>query len=81
MLYFKVVKGRRNIIDTIRNVTTTTHAWHTLSIELRGAELNVELDGAKKFHKTLDAKPAGRIGLWSKADSQVLFDDFTVIPL
>jgi len=30
------------------------------------------------FEKTLDAEPVGRVGLWSKADSQVLFDDFTV---
>jgi hypothetical protein len=81
MLFFKVVKGRRSIIDTIRNVTTSTHAWHTLAVELRGPELTVELDGARKFKKTLDGKPAGRVGLWSKADSQVLFDDFTVTPL
>jgi hypothetical protein len=29
----------------------------------------------------LDVDPAGRIGLWSKADSQVLFDDFAVTSL
>jgi len=29
----------------------------------------------------LDAPPVGRVGLWSKADSQVLFDDFQVKPL
>jgi hypothetical protein len=81
LLYFRVVKGRRTIIDTIRGVTTTSRAWHTLAIELRGLELVVELDGERKFRKMLDARPAGRVGLWSKADSQVLFDDFTVSPL
>ena len=30
------------------------------------------------FEKTLDAVPTGRVGLWSKADSQVLFDDLLV---
>jgi hypothetical protein len=81
LLFFRVVKGRRSIIDTIRGVTTTSRAWHTLAVELRGAGLTVLLDGEKKFQRTLEAKPTGRVGLWSKADSQVLFDDFTVTPL
>ncbi len=81
ILYFRVVKGRRTVIDTIRNVSTPTKTWHTFAVELRGRQLSVELDGKKRFEKTLDAAPAGHIGLWSKADSQVLFDDFTVAPL
>jgi hypothetical protein len=40
--------------------------------------MNVELDGVNRFRKILDAAPRGRVGLWSKADSQVLFDDFRV---
>jgi len=40
-----------------------------------------ELDGKKRFEKTLDAAPQGKVGLWSKADSQVLFDDFKVTPI
>jgi hypothetical protein len=78
ILYFRVVKGKRTVIDTIRNVSTPTRTWHTLAIEVRGKHLNVELDGQKRFEKNLDEVPKGRIGLWSKADSQVLFDDFTV---
>jgi hypothetical protein len=81
MLFFRVVKGKRTIIDTIRGVSTTSKTWHTLAVELRGKNLTVELDGQKRFQKVLDAVPAGRIGLWSKADSQVVFDDFKVVPL
>jgi hypothetical protein len=80
MLFFRVVKGKRTIIDTIRGVSTSTRAWHTLSIDLRQKHLVVELDGQKRFEKTLDAVPSGRVGLWSKADSQVLFDDFEITP-
>jgi len=29
--------------------------------------------------RSLEAPASGRCGLWSKADSQVLFDDFRVI--
>jgi hypothetical protein len=78
LLYFRVVKGKRTILDNVRNVPTPTKTWHTLALELRGKQLSGELDGQKRFKKTLDALPQGRVGLWSKADSQVLFDDFKV---
>jgi hypothetical protein len=73
-----VVKGKRTILDTVRDVPTPSKAWHTLALELRGKQLSAELDGKKRFEKVLDAEPRGRIGFWSKADSQVLFDDFKV---
>ncbi|MEO8180512.1 MAG: hypothetical protein ABI895_16880 [Deltaproteobacteria bacterium] len=78
LLFFRVVKGKRTILDTIRNVPTPSRTWHTLAVELRGKQLTAELDGKKRFERALDAEPRGRIGLWSKADSQVLFDDFKV---
>lgn len=78
ILYFRVVKGKRTVIDDIRNVPTPTKVWHTLAVELRGQHVSAELDGKKRFEKTLEAVPVGRVGLWSKADSQVLFDDFKV---
>jgi hypothetical protein len=81
LLFFRVVKGRRTIIDTVRNVSTSTKTWHTLAVELRGKQLTGELDGRKRFEKTLDAEPRGKVGLWSKADSQVLFDDFKLTPI
>ena len=49
--------------------------------ELRGKQLIVRLDETKRFEKTLDAPPSGLVGLWSKADSQVLFDDFEITRL
>ena len=33
-------------------------------------------DPTRSIH--LEAPASGRCGIWSKADSQVLFDDFTV---
>jgi hypothetical protein len=40
----------------------------------------VDLDGKERFKRALDREPAGRCGLWSKADSKVLFDDFEAKP-
>ena len=73
-----MVKGKRTVFDNVRNVPTPTKTWHTLVVELHGKQLTASLDGQKRFEKTLDFVPLGRVGLWSKADSQVLFDDFTV---
>jgi len=81
VLFFKVVRGRRTVLENVRNTPTATRAWHMLTATLKGKVLTVELDGVKRLTRTLDAAPKGRVGLWSKADSQVLFDDFTVEPL
>ena len=78
LLYFRVVKGKRTILDTVRDVPTPSKTWHTLAVELRGKHLIAELDGERRFEKALDTEARGCIGLWSKADSQVLFDDFKV---
>jgi hypothetical protein len=81
ILYFHVVKGKRTVLENVRNTPTPTKAWHTLVGTIKGKQLSVELDGKHYLDKTLDKEPSGRVGLWSKADSQVLFDDFRVEPL
>ena len=77
MLFFKVVKGRRSVLQTVRGVETATRAWHTLEVSIKGTELVAALDGKERLKRKLDRAPVGRCGLWSKADSKILFDDFT----
>jgi hypothetical protein len=78
LLFFRVARGKRTIIDTVRGVSTPTRTWHGLKVTLRGNSLAVDVDGAERLRRRLDAPSSGRCGLWSKADSQVLFDAFTV---
>jgi hypothetical protein len=78
LLYFHVVKGKRTVLDVVRDTPTPTKQWHTLVAKFHGKDLDVELDGKPRFHKTLTEVPTGHVGLWSKADSQVLFDEFRV---
>ena len=80
LLFFQVVRGKRTIIDSVRGISTATRTWHTLKVKLRSRSLVVEIDGETRLERETDPRPAGRCGLWSKADSQVLFDDFSVIP-
>ena len=78
LLFFRVVRGKRTILENVRGVHTATRAWHTFQVSLHGKALAVELDGKPRLKRQLEASAQGRCGLWSKADSQVLFDDFTV---
>lgn len=54
--------------------------WHTLRISVRGTSLKSWLDDKPMHDYTLPAPVSGKIGVWSKTDSMVEFDDFTVTP-
>jgi hypothetical protein len=60
-------------------VKVAKNTWHTLKVEATGNHFVVTYDG----NKVLDAKDetfkqAGKVGLWTKADSVIEFDDLTV---
>lgn len=65
----------------MRKVPTPSKQWHDLVVTLQGGECRVELDGKLYLTRKLDEPVAGRVGLWSKADSRVLFDDFVITQL
>ena len=51
--------------------------WHVLRVEFSGRRIRVLLDGVKRIE--LDdghIEGAGAVGVWTKADSVTLFDDF-----
>ena len=54
--------------------------WHTLKLEAVGTTFKVWLNGEQLFaaeDKTFSE--AGAVGLWTKADSETLFDDFKIL--
>ncbi len=58
--------------------TVTSNEWHTLRVVFVGNQFTVALDGKQVITATDDQiKDAGQLGLWTKADSVTLFDDFT----
>ena len=61
------------------NLKVTPNAWHELKVEARGNEFKCFYDGQLKFTAKDDtSKDAGKIGLCTKADSVIHFDDLTV---
>ena len=74
---YHVVNGRR-IQFASANFKVTSQQWHEIKVEARGDEFKCYFDGQLKFSaKDSTFKDAGRIGLWTKADSVIYFDDLT----
>lgn len=55
------------------------NAWNQLSVKASGNLFTVSLNDQKLFEVEDSTLPqAGKVGLWTKADSVIHFDDFTV---
>ncbi len=75
---YHVVNGRR-VQFAGANFKVTSQQWHEINVEARGDEFKCYYDGQLKFNaKDSTFKDAGKIGLWTKADSVIYFDDLTV---
>lgn len=74
---YHTVKGKRTEKKrTDRKVATKE--WHTLRVDFSGDHFIVTLDGKNALEwddKTFSE--AGMVGVWTKADSVTLFDDFS----
>jgi hypothetical protein len=54
------------------------NTWHTLRVDFSGRHFVVSCDGRKALEwDDTTFREAGMVGLWTKADSVTLFDDFT----
>jgi hypothetical protein len=80
LVLWKFEKGRRSSVKWIRNTPTPTRQWHDLKVRIAGPKVEGYLDGKLHLEHTLPEPVSGRIGLWSKADSHMYFDDYTVTP-
>jgi hypothetical protein len=80
LVLWKFEKGRRSSVKWIRDTPTATRQWHDLKVRIAGARIEGYLDGKRYLEHTWTEPVSGRIGLWSKADSHMYFDDYTVTP-
>ena len=56
--------------------------WHTLAVEARGNRFKVTFDGNQVIEAQDDTfKDAGKVGVWTKADSVTHFDALSATPL
>jgi len=80
LVLWKFERGKRSSVKWIRNTPTATRQWHDLKVHIAGTKVDGYLDGKLYLEHVLSEPVAGRIGLWSKADSHMYFDNYTVIP-
>jgi len=60
------------------SMKVASNQWHTLRVDFQAKHFTVTLDGKKALEWDDETfKEAGKVGVWTKADSVILFDDFT----
>jgi len=74
-LYY-VKKGRRKTITYV-DAPVPHNEWNVLRVEFAGDGIKVFLNGKKYIDlKDKNISGSGAVGVWTKADSKTLFDDF-----
>jgi len=83
---YKMVNGKRTDLKPVGagaraygvTATVAPRAWHTIRADFKGPEFVVRFDKDVATFTVRDEtlKPAGRVGVWSKADSVTEFEEF-----
>jgi Domain of Unknown Function (DUF1080) len=74
---YHTVGGKRVAFKSAKT-KVASGVWHTLRVDFQGNHFTVTFDGRKVIEAD-DASfsDAGKVGVWTKADSVTLFDDFS----
>jgi signal transduction histidine kinase len=74
---YHTINGRRTEKKRV-NMKVPAKEWHTLRVEFQGNHFTVSVNGRMALDWNDDTfKDAGKVGVWTKADSVTVFDDFT----
>ncbi len=77
VVLFEYRNGRRFARGSVQK-KIETGVWHTLSIEIEKDTLKGSLNGEQVLEHRADNTLHGSVGLWTKSDSVIYFDEFTV---
>lgn len=87
VVLYKVENGKRTDLPLKgsgrtygKKAAVPKNAWSQLGVTVRGSLFTVSLNG-QGLYEVEDATftAAGKVGVWTKADSVTYFDDFTVV--
>jgi hypothetical protein len=79
--FYCVVKGKREQLASA-NAKVAANQWHTLSLKAEGDRFTVSFDGKALLSAQDRTFPdAGKVALWTKADSVTSFDTISIKPL
>jgi hypothetical protein len=82
---YKTVNGVRSALDIVGrkggygvSVPVPANTWHSLRIDFKGARFTASFNGKQLFEVDDSTfSEAGKVGLWTKADSVTLFAEIT----
>ena len=85
VVLYKTVNGVRSPLDIVGrkggygvNIAVPASTWHTLRIDFKASRFSVSFNGRQLFEvEDSTFTDAGKVGLWTKADSVTLFDEVT----
>lgn len=80
LVLWQFVHGKRTSVKWIKDTPTSSNEWHLLKLVVDGPRVEGFLDGQKLLSHQLERPVSGRVGVWSKADSVVCFDDYAIKP-
>jgi hypothetical protein len=73
---YHTINGRRTEKKRT-SMKVASGQWHTLRVDFEGSHFTVTFDGKKAIEwDDTTFQEAGKVGVWTKADSVTLFDDF-----
>jgi hypothetical protein len=73
---YHTISGRRTEKKRA-NMKVPSNVWHTFRVDFTGDHFVVRFNGQQALQWDDDTfKEAGKLGVWTKADSVTLFDDF-----
>ena len=79
LVLWRFKQGRRSSVSWIRNVSTASRKWHDLEVRIDKNLITGYVNGRQYLSHKLPQPVSGKVGLWTKADSVIYFDDYTVI--
>ena len=74
---YRMVNGKR-LQFAGANVKVPANQWHTIRVVAKGDHITCWFDGKQLIDARDKTYTTGKIGLWTKADSVIAFDDLTV---
>lgn len=85
VVLYKTAEGVRRSLDIVSRkggygvaVSVPANQWHSLRVDFKGNRFRVTYNGKQLFEvEDSTFGDAGKVGLWTKADSVTLFDQIT----
>lgn len=74
---YKVSNGQQKLLGE-KNMPVSSNEWHLLKVVYDGKKIRCFFENAMVIEVLDDTFSSGGIGLWTKSDSYVLFDDLVL---